>query len=217
MRLIEVRKFVETQRISFVEFYGERPKYAILSHTWESQQEVTYQDSNLKSSKSKTGYQKIRKTCELALSDGFDYVWIDTCCIDKSSSAELTEAINSMFLWYQEASVCYVYLADKFKRSRLRDCRWFTRDWTLQELIAPGVITFLNNSWDRIGTKNSLMGRLTAITRIYPDILGHKAPISSACIAKRLSWAAGRQTTRVEDIAYCLLGICNIHMPMLYG
>ncbi|KAF5540395.1 heterokaryon incompatibility protein het-E-1 [Fusarium napiforme] len=217
MRLIEARNFVETQRISFVEFYGERPKYAILSHTWESSQEVTYQDSNLESSKSKTGYQKIRKTCELALSDGFEYVWIDTCCIDKSSSAELTEAINSMFLWYQEASVCYVYLADMFQGSSLEDCRWFSRGWTLQELIAPEVITFFDNSWDRIGSKNSLMDQLTAITRIDPDILGHSAPISSACIAKRLSWAAGRQTTRVEDIAYCLLGICNIHMPMLYG
>ncbi|KAF5599052.1 heterokaryon incompatibility protein het-E-1 [Fusarium pseudoanthophilum] len=217
MRLIEARKFVETQRISFVEFYGDRPKYAILSHTWESNQEVTYQDSNLESSKSKTGYQKIRKTCELALSDGFDYVWIDTCCIDKSSSAELTEAINSMFLWYQESSICYVYLADMLQGSLLEDCRWFSRGWTLQELIAPEVITLFDNSWDRIGTKNSLMDQLTAITQIDPDILGHNAPISTACIAKRLSWAAGRETTRVEDIAYCLLGICNIHMPMLYG
>ncbi|KAF5985772.1 heterokaryon incompatibility protein het-E-1 [Fusarium coicis] len=217
MRLLEVRKLVETQRMSFVEFYGERPKYAILSHTWESHQEVTYQDSNLESSKSKTGYQKILKTCELALGDGLDYVWIDTCCIDKSSSAELTEAINSMFVWYQESSICYVYLADKYKGSRLRDCRWFTRGWTLQELIAPEVVTFFDNSWDCIGTKNSLMDQLTIITRIDSDILGHNAPISSACIAKRLSWAAGRKTTRVEDIAYCLLGICNIHMPMLYG
>ncbi|KAI1046869.1 hypothetical protein LB505_009723 [Fusarium chuoi] len=181
MRLIEARTLVETQRISFVEFYGDRPRYAILSHTWDSHQEVIYQDCTHESSKSKTGYEKIRKTCELALGDGLDYVWIDTCCIDKSSSAELTEAINSMFLWYQEASVCYVYLVDKFEG------------------------------------KNSLMGQLTVITPIDPDILRHNAPISSACIAKRLSWAAGRKTTRVEDMAYCLLGICNIHIPLLYG
>lgn len=123
MRLIEARTLVETQRISFVEFYGDRPRYAILSHTWDSHQEVIYQDCTHESSKSKTGYEKIRKTCELALGDGLDYVWIDTCCIDKSSSAELTEAINSMFLWYQEASVCYVYLVDKFEGSALGDCR----------------------------------------------------------------------------------------------
>ncbi|KAL5600640.1 hypothetical protein FOVSG1_008452 [Fusarium oxysporum f. sp. vasinfectum] len=217
MRLIEARVFVEAQCISFVEFYGDKPRYAILSHTWESHQEVAYQDCNLESSKLKRGYEKIRKTCELALGDGLDYVWIDTCCIDKSSSAELTEAINSMFLWYQEASVCYVYLVDKFEGSTLGDCRWFSRGWTLQELIAPKFMTFFNNSWDCVGSKNSLMSQLTVITPIDPDILRHNAPISSACIAKRLSWAAGRKTTRVEDMAYCLLGICNIHMPMLYG
>ncbi|KLO92031.1 beta transducin-like protein [Fusarium fujikuroi] len=217
MRLIKARTLVETQRISFVEFYGDRPRYAILSHTWETHQEITYQDCNRESSKAKTGYDKIRKTCELALGDGLDYVWIDTCCIDKSSSAELTEAINSMFLWYQEAAVCYVYLVDKFEGSSLGDCRWFSRGWTLQELIAPKFMSFFNNSWDCIGSKNSLMGQLAVITPIDPDILRHNAPISSACIAKRLSWAAGRKTTRVEDMAYCLLGICNIHMPLLYG
>ncbi|KAG4291476.1 hypothetical protein FPRO06_03361 [Fusarium proliferatum] len=217
MRLIEARALVETQHISFVEFYGERPRYAILSHTWENHQEVTYQECNHESSESKTGHEKIRKTCELALGDGLDYVWIDTCCIDKSSSAELTEAINSMFLWYKEAAVCYVYLVDKFQGSSLGDCRWFSRGWTLQELIAPKFMTFFDNSWDCIGSKNSLMGQLAVITPIDPDILGHNAPISSACIAKRLSWAAGRETTRVEDMAYCLLGICNIHMPLLYG
>ncbi|CCT65214.1 related to beta transducin-like protein [Fusarium fujikuroi IMI 58289] len=217
MRLLKARTLVETQRISFVEFYGDRPRYAILSHTWETHQEITYQDCNRESSKAKTGYDKIRKTCELALGDGLDYVWIDTCCIDKSSSAELTEAINSMFLWYQEAAVCYVYLVDKFEGSSLGDCRWFSRGWTLQELIAPKFMCFFNNSWDCIGSKNSLMGQLAVITPIDPDILRHNAPISSACIAKRLSWAAGRKTTRVEDMAYCLLGICNIHMPLLYG
>ncbi|KAF4992900.1 hypothetical protein FGRMN_6843 [Fusarium graminum] len=217
MRLIEARQLVKRQRISFVEFYSDIPKYAILSHTWDSNQEVVFQDCNLKSSKSKTGYEKIRKTCELALDEGHDYVWVDTCCIDKSSSAELTEAINSMFLWYQNATVCYVYLSDKVEGSPLEDCRWFTRGWTLQELIAPNVITFFNSSWECIGSKHSLMRQLTIITPIDPDILCHHTPVSSACIAKRLSWAAGRKTTRVEDMAYCLLGLCDVHMPMLYG
>lgn len=217
MRLIVAQTFIKTQCISFAEFYGDVPRYAILSHTWDGHQEVIFQECNLESAKSKTGYEKIRKTCELALSDGIDYVWVDTCCIDKSSSAELTEAINSMFIWYQKASVCYVYLVDKFEGSPLADCRWFTRGWTLQELIAPRVMTFFNYTWDCIGSKDSLMGQLTTITPIDPEILRHDAPISSACIAKRLSWAAGRKTTRVEDIAYCLLGICNVHMPMLYG
>ncbi|KAM0232612.1 hypothetical protein ACHAPO_007769 [Fusarium lateritium] len=217
MRLIKAKDLVETQCISFREFYGDLPEYAILSHTWEGDGEVTFQDCNTKSSKSKIGYEKITKTCELALADKIQYVWVDTCCIDKSSSAELTEAINSMFLWYQKAKFCYVYLSDKVEQFPLAKCRWFTRGWTLQELIAPTSISFYNQAWDFIGSKRSLLGSLSDITSIEQEFLSHLAPISSACIAKRLSWAANRQTTRIEDMAYCLLGICNINMPMLYG
>ncbi|RFN41777.1 hypothetical protein FIE12Z_12927 [Fusarium flagelliforme] len=216
MRLIKARVLVEKQRISFEEFYGELPQYAILSHTWENNEEITLQECNTKGAKLKSGYDKIMKTCQLALADGLEYAWVDTCCIDKSSSAELTEAINSMFLWYQKAKICYVYLADK-KDDRLSRCRWFTRGWTLQELIAPSTMMFFNHWWDCIGTKKSLVSDLSRISNIDKGILLHEVPISSACIAKRLSWAAYRKTTRVEDMAYCLLGICNIHMPMLYG
>ncbi|KAI5459336.1 heterokaryon incompatibility protein-domain-containing protein [Mariannaea sp. PMI_226] len=217
MRLIEARTLNQTGCISFAEFYSDIPKYAILSHTWDGTQEVAFQACNSAHSKLKTGYDKIRKTCELAQKDGIEYVWVDTCCIDKSSSTELTEAINSMFQWYQQASVCYVYLADKVETSSLEDCRWFSRGWTLQELIAPKSMKLFNSSWNYIGSKDSLMGRLSSITSIDADILSQKAPLSSVCIAKRLSWAAGPKTTRVEDMAYCLLGICNINMPMLYG
>ncbi|KAJ4253901.1 hypothetical protein NW762_010299 [Fusarium torreyae] len=217
MRLIEARTLNEKGYISFTEFYGDLPKYAILSHTWDGTQEMSFQDCNSVAARSKTGYEKVRKTCELALRDNIEYVWVDTCCIDKTSSAELTEAINSMFAWYQKAEVCYVYLADKVETSSLEDCRWFYRGWTLQELIAPSSMKFFNYPWSYIGSKDSLMGELSAITSIDAAILSHKAPLSSACIAKRLSWAAGRKTTRVEDMSYCLLGICQINMPMLYG
>ncbi|KAH7200661.1 heterokaryon incompatibility protein-domain-containing protein [Fusarium oxysporum] len=217
MRLIKAKALQYEQRISFEEFYNDFPKYAILSHTWDETQEVTFQDCNYVSSTSKTGYSKIRRTCELALAGGIEYVWVDTCCIDKSSSAELTEAINSMFRWYQQAKVCYVHLADKTETSQLKNCRWFSRGWTLQELIAPKSMMFFDCSWTYIGSKGSLMNHISSITSIDVDILSHKAPISSACIAKRFSWAAGRKTTRVEDMAYCLLGLCDINMPMLYG
>lgn len=217
MRLIEAKVLVETQCISFKEFYGDLPEYAILSHTWEADGEVTFQECHVEASKSKTGYEKITKTCELALADMVQYVWVDTCCIDKSSSAELTEAINSMFLWYQKAKFCYVYLSDKVEQFPLAKCRWFTRGWTLQELIAPASVAFYNQVWDCIGSKWSLLSSLSHITSIEQEFLGHVAPISSACIAKRLSWAANRETTRIEDMAYCLLGICGINMPMLYG
>src|SRR5256714_4011235 len=131
------------------------PRYAILSHTW-GDDEVLFQDmqGDRSVAKSKSGYKKIKNSCARAARDGFDYIWIDTCCIDKSSSAELSEAINSMYRWYHQAEVCYAYLADvpseAFKNvtdyvdSEFSESRWFTRGWTLQELIAPSTVIFLN-------------------------------------------------------------------------
>jgi hypothetical protein len=124
------------------------PLYAILSHTW-GDGESTFQDwQDLRKASQKTGFAKIKSACAQAQADGLGYIWVDTNCIDKSSSAELSKAINSMFAWYKDSHVCYVYLADvedmkkaKFKDS-LRKSRWFTRGWTLQELLAPRCIGF---------------------------------------------------------------------------
>lgn len=220
MRLINALKFFQERRIHFEEFYdSEIPDYAILSHTWERNQEVTYQDCNSDESKAKSGFVKIRKTCELAAQCGFDYVWVDTCCIDKSSSAELTEAINSMFKWYQRAGICFAYLSDLGDGGSLSECRWFTRGWTLQELIAPKDMLFFNKHWRTVGNKETpnWLCELSSITKIPYEVLSHEAQLSSFCVARRLSWAAGRKTTRVEDTAYCLLGMFDINMPMLYG
>lgn len=218
MRLINARKLVDEQTISFEEFEdNETPEYAILSHTWAKNHEIIYQDCNTPQSKQKSGYTKIRNACHLALAQEIDWVWVDTCCIDKTSSAELTEAINSMFKWYQRAKICYVYLVDFNSGTNFHECRWFSRGWTLQELIAPREMFFYNQEWAFIGSKAYLLPALSQITTIEVDILSHKKPVSSACVAKRFSWAAKRETTRTEDLAYCLLGIFDINMPMLYG
>ncbi|KAM5367595.1 hypothetical protein ACJZ2D_009963 [Fusarium nematophilum] len=222
MKLILVQKFLQEGLIRFKEFHRHNaPPYAILSHTWEEGQEVTYSDCSSSSScaaiRNKRGYEKIRNTCLIAAGDGIEYVWIDTCCIDKCSSAELSEAINSMFQWYQRAKVCYAFLSDLDDISMLGACRWFSRGWTLQELIAPKVMEFFNSSWDPVGDKSSLAGQLSLITRIEVHILHHRAPVSSECVAKRFSWAAGRETSREEDMAYCLMGLFDINMPLLYG
>lgn len=146
----------------------------------------------------------------------------DTVCIDKTSSAELTEAINSMFEWYHAAEVCYAYLADVSSvevdrydfNSPFRQSRWFTRGWTLQELLAPATVVFLNQDWVEIGTKSSLAHVISAITRISRrDMIDFK----NANIAVKMSWASSRETTRVEDTAYCLLGLFGVNMPLLYG
>lgn len=216
-------------------------KYAILSHTWEHEEVSFQQFQDLDLARTMAGFAKIQSTCTLAQARGLDYAWVDTCCIDKSSSAELSEAINSMFNYYRLASVCFAYLSDfpnnplislqRLENSGMseadfqahpdlqafRSCRWFTRGWTLQELIAPSELLFYNSGWQLIGGKKTLSGLLSVITDIDRGILmGTADPFSiPACI--RMSWAAKRDTTRVEDIAYCLLGIFDVNLPLIYG
>ncbi|KAN0122874.1 Heterokaryon incompatibility protein (HET) domain containing protein [Hyaloscypha variabilis] len=197
--------------------------YAILSHTW-GDGEVSFQDmANIERARKKLGFSKIERTCQLALNRNIEYAWVDTCCIDKSSSAELTEAINSMFRWYKQSHICFVFLSDLLSIDRnvmsndLPHCRWFTRGWTLQELIAPENIEFYNWGWDLIGTKVTLRTLLSEITGIYSNILNDSDLIFSIPVARRMSWAASRQTTRVEDLAYCLFGIFDVNLPLIYG
>ena len=167
---------------------------------------------------------KIRNACAIAQADGYCYIWIDSCCIDKSSSSELSEAINSMYQWYGLADLCYAYLADVPPRndhqaegSCFRESRWFTRGWTLQELISPINVVFLSGDWAPIGSKHTLDSLVESVTKISHRALLHLEPLDKFSVAQRLSWAADRVTTREEDRAYSLLGIFDINMPTLYG
>ena len=167
---------------------------------------------------------KVRNACKVAQKNGFRYIWIDSCCIDKSSSSELSEAINSMYRWYGLATVCYAYLADvpckddhKAEGSAFRESRWFTRGWTLQELIAPVNVVFLSKDWAPIGSKQALINLVESVTGINARALLHLKPLEGFSVAQRLSWAASRETTRKEDRAYSLLGMFDINMPTLYG
>ncbi|KAG8526592.1 uncharacterized protein KY384_008793 [Bacidia gigantensis] len=222
MRLINCRTLL------LEEFVDHRQvEYAILSHTWEENEEVLYNDfsGDLAKSKEKKGWRKIEQVCRLAQDDGLNFAWIDTCCIDKSSSAELSEAINSMFVWYRDAKVCYAYLADHDSldhSAQMKDSRWFKRGWTLQELIAPTSVRFYDRDWNLIGTKADLYRDLEGITGIGQEILHQpnhnlEQMLESMPIAKRMSWASNRVTTRIEDTAYCLLGIFGINLALLYG
>ncbi|KAK0752765.1 heterokaryon incompatibility protein-domain-containing protein [Schizothecium vesticola] len=353
-------RLINTTTLALREFWGnDTPRYAILSHTWE-EEEITYQQftqlSHEELAKFK-GFDKIRRTCQLAQHSKIEWAWVDTCCIDKSSSAELTEAINSMFRWYAESAVCYAYLSDlvggtrrrneggrdrkqeeeetrrkreeerkrrdeedgstsRERRERARHdgkrkdepspgpsdakdkhggtinwdiesdarteasdknesdgrlherhrrdsssssstfltatrrreearrktpspspsrpqpldplsrqqrieklarCRWFTRGWTLQELIAPRLLGFYNSTWRFQGEKSTLAPELSEITHISPRVLTNAALLATIPVAQRMSWAATRQTTRAEDLAYCLLGLFHVQIPLLYG
>ncbi|KAI8631781.1 heterokaryon incompatibility protein-domain-containing protein [Xylariaceae sp. FL1651] len=200
-------------------------EFAILSHTW-GPEEVTFQDWQQLSPAElelKEGYRKINSCCNQALEDGYLWVWVDTCCIDKTSSAELSEAINSMFRWYQDSAICYAHIADVSDDtnedsllSSLAKSRWVTRGWTLQELLAPRDIVFFSENWHKLTTKLDSISTLSSITGIDESFLDG-APLENASAAKKMSWAAQRKTTRVEDIAYCLLGIFDVNMPLIYG
>ena len=225
------------------------PPYAILSHTW-GEQEVSFKDvQDIAVAQSKIGFAKIGFLCQQANRDGMEWAWVDTCCIDKSSSAELSEAINSMFAIYEQAVRCYVYMEDVGEEvvnlsddmdphgildggsGSLADehhamlsplkvfckSRWFTRGWTLQELLAPPAIQFRNRHWGLVGSLQGLLLTVSRVTRIDHGVLLGRRSIESCCIAEKFSWAAYRVTTRIEDLAYSLLGICGINMPLLYG
>jgi hypothetical protein len=196
-------------------FIKEIPPYAILSHTW-GDEEVTFDDIEEPYATSMKGYRKIVGCCAQARLDGFDWVWIDTCCIDKKSSAELSEAINSMYRWYWRAETCYVHLSD-VPAKPLRKSAWFTRGWTLQELLAPVMVEFYARDWTWIGTKMSLAKDIRRTTGISYDVLLDRTNVKLACVAEKFSWASQREVTRAEDTAYSLLGIFEVNMPLLYG
>ena len=243
--LAATMRLLDTSTLKLHEFQGKDiPVYAILSHRWETE-EVSYCALLDGSGKCLRGWSKIERCCAIARSNGLKYVWIDTCCIDKSSSAELSEAINSMFDWYKNSKICYAYLSDVSSKDNDRDAvkrafaasKWFTRGWTLQELLAPTEVVFFDHEWVRIGTsgnrfklitmfndnalfkdsssyEDSLLKEILAVTGI--ERLGFLLPMLVS-VAKRMSWAARRETTRHEDMAYCLMGLFEVNMPLLYG
>lgn len=228
MHLLQLEGDGEFSLVEFVD--SNIPPYAILSHTWGSDnEEVTFRDIIEGGGNDKKGYCKLTFCSKQAAQDGLQYFWVDSCCIDKSSSAELQESINSMFRWYQNAKRCYVYLSDvecsssssdescsQRWKPAFRKSRWFTRGWTLQELIAPESVEFFSGEETSLGTKQSLEQTIHEITGIAIEAIRGR-PLSEFSKEERLSWAAKRQTKRAEDEAYCLLGIFDIYMPLLYG
>ena len=245
------------------------------SHTW-GDDEPTYWDwstvreqhrywgaRSRRNKETRAGFRKVKEACRQALTDGWGWLWIDTICIDKTSSAELSEAINSMFAWYEASGICYVYLSDVYAHSTLSQewtetdsvsrpasrqvetARWFTRGWTLQELIAPSSLAFFSQEWVLVGrirksqarmggrpmdsntslssdaidnlSRDEFVEHIASITKIPLEYLVFRRRYLKASVARRMSWAASRRTTRVEDMAYCLLGLFDINMPLLYG
>ena len=231
-------RLLHTTNLTFQEFYDDEvPAYVIISHRWE-RDEPKHQDFLSDADHSGPRYRKVRDACALAAAGGWSFLWIDTICIDKKSSAELSEAINSMFRWYANAVHCFVYLSDvfwepkeSFDRTRtpyywdplvtpknpmeseksFATSAWFSRGWTLQELLAPKFVSFYDYEWNRIGSRDGLRNHIEIATRV--DL----SRWTKACVAVKMSWLAGRKTSRGEDIAYCMMGLFDVNMPLLYG
>ncbi|KAI1778913.1 HET-domain-containing protein [Hypoxylon cercidicola] len=224
MRLLDVNT------LALHEFHGrDIPPYAILSHTW-GEGEVSLQDLQAgRGPNNKAGYRKIVLACNQAKQHDLPWAWVDTCCIDKTSSAELSEAINSMYQWYKESDVCYAYLsdvgdefpyvADLPRHGMKQVSRWFHRAWTLQELIAPRKLIFYNREWVEIGHRSweKIATTVSEITRIPEEIIQGVETLYPYSVAAKMSWAAHRSSTRLEDRAYSLIGLFDINMPLLYG
>ncbi|KAI1261199.1 heterokaryon incompatibility protein-domain-containing protein [Xylariaceae sp. FL1019] len=214
-------RLLNTTTFELREFLGSSvPEYAILSHTWgQATDEVSYQDlvSERWLSISTPGRDKIQAFCALAREEGYEWGWVDTCCIDKTSSAELSESINSMYRWYKEAHICYALLTDVKVASEIHSARWLTRGWTLQELLAPSEVEFYDSEWNLICTRSEAAKQIAKATDIAVEVLLNQMDIDRYPVATRMSWAANRVTTRAEDTAYCLLGLFEVNMPLLYG
>ncbi|KAI4157801.1 MAG: hypothetical protein LQ342_007996 [Letrouitia transgressa] len=242
-------RLLNAKTMEFQEFFdSDIPKYAILSHRWGSD-EVTFKDFKKGLQREREGFTKVKFCCKQASHDNYDWVWADTCCIDKRSSAELTEAINSMYKWYKDAAVCYVHLADvhwmqshslsgwrrEIAMEQFCGSSWFKRGWTLQELLAPYNVRFYDQTWQFIGNKDDLVNEISDTTGIdvhwltkkiinryeeckkAADCQGHRDFLALPSVATKMSWASKRRTSRTEDMAYCLLGLFDVYMPLLYG
>jgi hypothetical protein len=225
MRLLH---FNSSAELTSTDFSGKTiPPYAILSHTWDGD-EFLFENLVNKTGRSKAGYGKIRFCGEQAALDHLQYFWVDTCCIDKWNLPELSNAINSMFRWYRNAAKCYVFLTDVSApmidaqlhqstwEASFRKSRWFTRGWTLQELIAPASIDFFSSEHQRLGNKESLEQQLHDVTSIPVEALQGN-PLENFSVKERKAWMVGRQTMQEEDVAYSLIGIFGVSMVFRYS
>ena len=207
------------------------PLYVILSYRWSIHEddEITFKEiAEGIYDKKKSGYKKLQFCSAQAKADGIYYFWLDTCCIDRSDQNELSVAIYSMFRWYQKAVKCYVYLADVYighrddqsisavKESAFSKSEWFSRGWTLQELLAPEIVEFYTRDGVRLGDKSSLEQQIAEITNI-PIVVLRGRSLSRLTPEEIFSWVERRHTKKAEDKVYCLLGVFNVSMLLDYG
>ncbi|OQN95615.1 hypothetical protein B0A48_18692 [Cryoendolithus antarcticus] len=231
MRLLNV------ENLTFAEFQDDkkRPSYVIASHRWLKDGEATFQDVRDFRNVNGEGYQKVKAFAEYIKSNipHVEWLWMDTCCINKESAAELSEAINTMFEWYHNAELCLAYLADVKTGdgiSSFEQSVWFERGWTLQELLAPQTVVFVTKGWQVIGHKGdstsnkcrlfigcNLGKRIAQVTGIPEEVLYNYEASAGLSVDDNLKWMKSRKTTKPEDMSYALYGILGVTLGANYG
>lgn len=210
---------------------GEHAVYAILSHTWlEDYPEVTYKDRvkekrwNVITSKGDPGYRKLFWFCKTVYEEArMEFAWMDTICINKDSTSELEESIRSMYRWYESSKICFSYLADTDSLEDMERDRWFTRGWTLQELLAPERMKFYNRDWMPLSIHTNdkssveIISIIEKVTNIDGPSIASFRPGIGRGVAHKMAWAATRRTTKAEDRSYCLMGIFGVSFSIAYG
>jgi hypothetical protein len=231
MRLLS---FDSHNKLNINQYRDDEVPYAILSHTWgDDEEEVTFRDVIESSGRGRVGYRKI-EFCQKRLenrSDNLAHFWIDTCCIHKADAGELSRSLTSMFRWYSNAAICYVYISDvsmpghqpsppsheEWKAAFLKS-QWFTRGWTLQELIAPRAVEFYSAEGTFLGDRISLENLIQDITGLPIDVLrSGSTALTKYSDDEKFRWAESRQTKEPEDRVYSLLGIFGVSMAIIYG
>jgi hypothetical protein len=240
IRILFIMRLLNVTSLEYMEYEPpDVPAYAAASHRWRKGDEATFKNVKKRRNTERSGYIKVQCFCDFVRKHlaGIEWLWTDTCCIKHESSQELHEAINSMFSWYQSAVVCLCYLADVTRHasevvmmSQFERSVWFTRGWTLQELIAPRRVLLLSKEWRAIGNKGRPSGdehafefgiqlpdRVAKVTRIPEGILAGSEDVSECNVENKLRWRGARETTKPEDRVYCMFGLFGVHMPLLYG
>lgn len=219
MRLLNTRTLLLHE---FSENEVKRLPHAILSHTWlPRKEEVTFEDMQTDEEhyKGKPGYDKIKGCCEQARTEltPIDWVWVDTCCIDQKKETELGQAIRLMWRWYADAAVCYALLADVSGKTptnspsfnvAFKNDKYFTRAWTLQELLAPREVIIFSKDWDRIGTRAELRVIVSEATRIDPKVLDgidtSRLALHRECAGRQIEIAVYPRTLLIVLSAYSM-------------
>ncbi|KAK7461859.1 hypothetical protein VKT23_008289 [Stygiomarasmius scandens] len=238
------RRLINTYTYELVDFANEKsvPEYAIISHRWREGEEVGFAEFTTRAlDKNKpnacpSGYTKIMKACEQARRDEISWIWIDTSCIDQDNHEDVARSIKSMYAYYRNARVCYAWLHDVSAsltpsttwnvveginsgglKAEVEESEWFSRGWTLQELLAPKEVIFFDRNWEEVGRRSVLTDVISLRTGIPEPVLEGIVPLQDVDMVKKLCWSVNRQTSKPEDQAYCLLGILGVSMEPCYG